>query len=156
MKIPRVYLDTSVIGSCFDDEFQVWSNALFQDLRKEKIIAVTSFLVAAEINDAPEMVKEKYQQLLKNKTEVIKENEDSELLLNSYLKHCILPQRFIDDMNHIALATVACVDMLVSWNFKHIVRYDKIRLFKAVNIENGYKTIEIFSPREVTDYGKEI
>lgn len=57
MKIPRVYLDTSVIGGCFDDEFQVYSNALFHDLEKEKLKAVTSFLVAAEISDAPEMVR---------------------------------------------------------------------------------------------------
>lgn len=77
-------------------------------------------------------------------------------MLDSYLKHNILSERFIDDMKHIALATAACVDMLVSWNFKHIVRYDKIRLFNAVNIENGFKTLEIFSPREVTSYGKEI
>jgi hypothetical protein len=49
---------------------------------------------------------------------------------------------------------VAEVDMLVSWNFKHIVRFDKIRLFNAVNQECGYKTIEIYSPREVTTYGE--
>ncbi len=156
MKIPRVYLDTSVIGGCFDNEFMVWSNALFEDLRNEKIKAVTSFLVAAEIADAPEMVKEKYRQLLGCNIEVINKNGKSNCLLNSYLQHNILSQRFVDDMNHIALATIACVDMLVSWNFKHIVRYDKIRLFNAVNIENGYKTIEIFSPREVTNYGKEL
>jgi len=156
MKIPRVYFDTSVIGGCFDDEFKLWSNTLFEDLRKEKIKAVTSFLVAAEITDAPEIVKEKYRQILNCNTEIINQNGNSNLLLDSYLRHNILSQRFIDDMNHIVLATVACVDMLVSWNFKHIVRYDKIRLFNAVNIENGFKTIEIFSPREVADYGKEI
>jgi predicted nucleic acid-binding protein len=156
MRIPKVYFDTSVIGGCFDDEFKLWSDALFEDLKKEKIKAVTSFLVAAEIADAPEVVKEKYRQLLNCNTEIINQNGNSSLLLDSYLKHNILSQRFIDDMNHIAIATLACVDMLVSWNFKHIVRYDKIRLFNAVNIENGYKTIEIFSPREVTCYGKEI
>lgn len=155
MKIPRIYLDTSVIGGCFDYEFQQWSNALFEDMRKEKFRAVISFLVAAEISDAPQKVKEKYQQLLKN-AEIIKENGNTESLLNSYLTHNILPERFIDDMSHIALATAACVDLLVSWNFKHIVRYDKIHLFNAVNIEHGFKTIQIYSPRELTHYGKEI
>ena len=60
-----------------------------------------------------------------------------------------------DDALHIALATIANVDLLVSWNFRHIVRYDKIRLFNSVNIESGYKPIQIYSPREVTSYGKE-
>ena len=44
---------------------------------------------------------------------------------------------------------------LVSWNFRHIVRLDKIRLFNAVNIEQGYKPISIYSPREVISYGQE-
>ena len=55
----------------------------------------------------------------------------------------------------LAIATVAEADLLVSWNFKHIVRFDKIRLFNAVNIEFGYKTLQIFSPREVTIYGQD-
>jgi len=53
---------------------------------------------------------------------------------------------------HIALATVAEVDVLVSWNFKHILHFNKIRMFNAVNLEQGYKQIQIFSPREVTTY----
>jgi len=58
-------------------------------------------------------------------------------------------------MLHIALATIADVDVLVSWNFRHIVRLDQIRLFNAVNIEQGYKTVSIYSPREVISYGQE-
>ena len=58
-------------------------------------------------------------------------------------------------MLHIALATIADVDVLVSWNFRHIVRLDKIRLFNAVNIEQGYKPVSIYSPREVISYEQE-
>lgn len=54
---------------------------------------------------------------------------------------------------HIALTTIAEVDVLVSWNFKHIVHFDKVRMFNAVNIELGYKPLQIYSPRGVTDYG---
>ena len=57
-------------------------------------------------------------------------------------------------MLHIALATVANADLLVSWNFRHIVRVDKIRLFNAVNLEQGYQALSIHSPREVTTYGQ--
>jgi len=43
--------------------------------------------------------------------------------------------------------------MIVSWNFKHIVHYDKIRLYNAVNTLRGYTPIGIYSPWEVADYG---
>ena len=55
-------------------------------------------------------------------------------------------------MLHIAVATIAEVDVLVSWNFRHVVRLDKIRLFNAVNLELGYKPLMIYSPREVITY----
>lgn len=60
----------------------------------------------------------------------------------------------MEDSDHIGLATIAEVDVLVSWNFKHIVHFDKIRLFNAVNIEQGYRPLQIYSPREVTNYGE--
>ena len=55
-------------------------------------------------------------------------------------------------MQHTALATIAGVDAPVSWNFKHIVRLEKIRLFNAVNVESAYRVLSIRSPREVTTY----
>lgn len=67
----------------------------------------------------------------------------------------MLGPRFRNDMLHIALATVAEVDVLVSWNFRHIVRLDKIQQFNGINLELGYKTVAIYSPREVTTYGRE-
>ena len=72
-----------------------------------------------------------------------------------YQERCILTPKFYDDGLHIAVATVGEADVLVSWNFKHIVRFDKIRRFNAVNLEFGYKPLQIFSPREVTTYGRE-
>jgi hypothetical protein len=62
----------------------------------------------------------------------------------------VLGARFRDDMLHTALATIAEVDVLVSWNFRHVVRLDKIRLFNAVNLEMGYKLLTIYPPLEVT------
>lgn len=75
--------------------------------------------------------------------------------MEEYQKRSILSSNFYGDGLHIALATVAEADLLVSWSFKHIVRFDKIRLFNAVNIEFGYKPLQIFSPREVTTDGQE-
>ena len=60
--------------------------------------------------------------------------------------------KFYDDMLHIALATIAKIDIVVCWNFKHIVHFDKIRQFNGVNMEQGYSTLQIYSPREVANY----
>lgn len=76
-------------------------------------------------------------------------------MAEAYEKNKILTPKFMEDMIHIALATVANVDVVVSWNFKHIVHLDKIRLFNAVNLKMGYKELEIYSPREVTNYEEE-
>lgn len=76
-------------------------------------------------------------------------------LADVYQRRQILTTKFYDDSLHIAVATVAEVDLLVSWNFKHIVHFNKIRLFNGVNLELGYKPIQIYSPREVTNYGEE-
>jgi hypothetical protein len=151
----RIYLDTSVIGGCFDPEFRVWSESLVEDFRQGRYIAVVSDITAAEVAPAPDFVKALHHELLSLPTELIRVDEEAVSLLQGYVERSVLGQRFINDMLHIALATIAEVDVLVSWNFKHIVRLDKIRLFNAVNIEQGYKPLTIYSPREVISHATE-
>jgi len=155
MKIQRIYIDTSVIGGCFDDEFAEWSNGLIADFRMGIFRPLISEVVAAEIEEAPESVQSIYAELASLDAEVLTVDENALALADEYRERGILTPNFYDDGLHIALATVAEADLLVSWNFKHIVRFDKIRLFNAVNIEYGYKSLQIFSPREVTTYGRE-
>jgi hypothetical protein len=150
MKIQRVYVDTSVIGGCFDPEFEKWSNGLMQDFREGAFKPVFSQVLEAEIQDAPEAVQGLYAELLGLNPEIIEVNEAALELAEVYQQRNILTPNFYDDGLHIALATIAEADVLVSWNFKHIVRWDKIRLFNAVNLEYGYKPLQIYSPREVT------
>lgn len=152
MKIPRIYIDTSVIGGCFDDEFNVWSNALFDDLRKGLFKPMISSVVVEEIEGALEVVRKQYDELLKIGVSILTPDKQSFELIRHYEEHEIIPIQFRNDMLHIAVATIAEADILVSWNFKHIVRYDKIQQFNAVNIENGYRAIAIYSPREVSYY----
>lgn len=90
--------------------------------------------------------------MLEYDPEILEITEPALELSEKYLKRKILIPKFRDDALHIALASLANVDVLVSWNFRHIVHYDKIRLFNAVSIENGLKSIDIYSPREVTNY----
>ncbi len=155
MKIPRIYVDTSVIGGCFDSEFAIWSNGLIKDIRLGLFEGITSEIVAAEIGNAPTQVRIKYQEFLEYDTVVLPVTDEALILVEAYINHNILPVKFVNDMFHIAIATVANIDILVSWNFTHIVRYDKIVSFNAVNLEYGYKTLAIYSPREVTRYEKD-
>ena len=154
MRAQRIYIDTSVIGGCFDAEFSAWSLGLFKDFRLGTYRPVVSAIVAAEVAEAPERVREKYAELVGLGAEVLEVDEAVLLLADTYQQRKILTPKFYDDGLHIALATAAEVDVLVSWNFKHIVHYEKIRLFTAVNLELGYKPLQIYSPREVTHYGE--
>lgn len=147
----KIYLDTSVIGGCFDAEFKIWSNNLVSDIKKGIFIPVLSDVVGTEIESAPENIKIKYAEILQYNSIFLEINEEAINLAKEYQKRGILPGKYFEDGLHIAVATINKVDMLVSWNFKHIVRFDKIRLFNAVNLELGYKTIEIYSPMEVTN-----
>lgn len=154
MKKLRVYLDTSVIGGCFDPEFAVWSNALVADFKARRFLPTVSELVAAEVEVAPAEIRAKFDAVLELGAELLRVDREALDLAAEYSRHGILPPRFRNDLLHIAMATVADVDVLVSWNFKHIVRLEKIRLYSAVNLEAGYKPLQIYSPREVASYGE--
>ena len=152
MKKLRIYIDTSVIGGCFDEEFSKWSNALMKDFKLENFQPIVSEIVAIEIAKAPHNVRNKYSEVLGYGAEQLNVDEEVDILSEAYEKAEILTPKFMEDMIHIALATVANVDIVVSWNFRHIVRFDKIRQFNAVNLRMGYKELEIYSPREVANY----
>jgi hypothetical protein len=111
-----------------------------------------SDIVAAEVRKAPPEV----QDLLSNGTtfvwEDVSETAESLALAHSYVQAGILSAKWLDDCRHVAVATVCDVDMIVSWNFRHIVHFDKIRAFNGVNLATGYRQIDIRSPREVIRY----
>jgi predicted nucleic acid-binding protein len=152
MRILRVYIDTSVIGGCFDPEFSLWSNRLVKDFHDGRFLPVVSSVVATELELAPEQVRAKFEELLRLESDFLELTEEFVNLAEVYSDHGALPPRFRNDLLHIALAAVANVDVLVSWNFKHIVRLEKIRIFNAVNLELGYKSLQIHSPQEVASY----
>ena len=156
MKTPRVYVDTSVIGGCFDPEFAPWSLALMMDFKLGLLRPVVSDIVRLEIAGAPLVVRQQYEELLAQGAEEVPTSEEAANLTAAYAAQQILPIKYVNDARHIALATVAEVDVLVSWYFRHIVHFDKIRLFNAVNLLTGYRPVAIHSPREVTVYGKEL
>lgn len=148
----RIYIDTSVLGGCFDPEFASWSNGLMRDFRAGRLVPVLSDVTAAEVASAPAPVRDLHQEMLGLAGAVLPVTSAVLILVTQYERKKILGAKFRADMQHIALATIADVDALVSWNFKHIVRLEKIRLFNAVNVESGYRVLSIRSPREVTTH----
>jgi len=149
MKRLRIYLDTSVIGGCLDEGFARESLALIDTARRGEMILVVSDLMAAEVRRAPNPVQSIFDGLPFNSTELVERSAESERLRDLYLEEKVVGPGSMDDAHHVAIATVERVDMVVSWNFQHIVHFDKIRGFNAVNLREGYAPIEIRSPREV-------
>lgn len=56
----------------------------------------------------------------------------------------------------LAIATVSNCSLIVSWNFVHIVHFEKIKRYNAVNTLNGYAAIAIHSPQEVIQYEEKV
>lgn len=124
------------------------------DFQNGSFLLLLSELTDAEIQDAPDDVIDIYSEFRKHASGIIEITSEAIELADAYLNHKILTYNFRNDARHIAVASVVGVDLLVSWNFKHIVHFEKIQKFNAVNIELGYKPILIYSPREVTLYGR--
>jgi len=147
--VPRVYIDTSVIGGCLDNEFKEYSNYLFEEFISEKKRLVISDIVLFELEEAPASVKEILNKVPEDNIEYVFLNEESISLSNTYLKEDVIAEGSLSDARHIAIATVERVDVLVSWNFKHIVNLNRIHLINSVNLKLGYPILEIRSPLEV-------
>jgi hypothetical protein len=147
----RIYVDTSVFGGCFDPEFELWSNRLMHLFQIGKYTAVISDISEFELNFAPGHIQHVLTQIPVDNLEIVKLSAEAKTLSDHYLKERIVNKKSLADTQHIAIATINRVDLLVSWNFKHIVNYDKIRLYNAVNLKYGYRILEIRNPRDLTD-----
>jgi predicted nucleic acid-binding protein len=151
MKRTKIYLDTSVIGGVFDVEFQVASKMLFEEIRAGKKIAVISDITISELGKAPTEVQGILRTLPESRFESVTLTDEAVSLAELYLKNKIVTPKYREDALHIALATLSRVDVLVSWNFKHIVNLKRIQGFNAINLKEGYPLLEIRSPLEVLD-----
>lgn len=147
-RIDRVYVDTSVFGGVFDDEFATPSRAFFDMVRSGGVQLVVSALVEDEVARAPSEVSELLDEML-SLADVVRPTDEAVSLMQAYIAADVLSGRWQDDALHVALATVSGCKLIVSWNFKHIVNYRRIPKYNAVNALNGYAAIAIHSPSEV-------
>jgi predicted nucleic acid-binding protein len=149
-KAMSLFLDTSVIGGYFDKEFEQDTYLLFEKIKAGEYTAFISTSVMTELKKAPEKVRNVLEELDCELIEVIPEYE---ALADEYIKEKVVGETSRDDCIHIATATINNIDVLVSWNFKHIVNIQRIRGYNSVNMNNGYKQLEIRTPKEVMVYG---
>jgi len=151
----RIYIDTSVVGGFFDDEFKEATMGLFQRLERKEIIFIISDLLDLELIDAPERVRLLLQKYSLDNFERVHLTPEAIKLADAYILEKVVGKTSIEDCRHIALATISRVDVLASWNFKHIVNLDRIKGYNSVNLKLGYPIIEIRSPKDLVNYGDE-
>lgn len=145
----RLYTDTSVIGGCLDEEFSEFSLKLIDEFKTGSKIINISDLTLEELENAPSEVREVLKQIPNENIEYLSLNEEAIILAERYIKEKIVSSKYLLDAQHIAIATINRSDVLVSWNFKHIVNLRRIHLYNSINLKYGYPLIEIRSPREV-------
>ena len=151
--IQRFYIDTSVVGGYFDEEFKEATQGLFQRLENGEIIFVISNLLDLELIDAPKNVRELLLKYSADKFEKVSLTEEAIKLADTYIAEKVVGKTSLEDCRHIALATINRVDVLASWNFKHIVNLEKIKGYNSVNLRLGYQILEIRSPKDLIKYG---
>jgi predicted nucleic acid-binding protein len=145
----RVYVDTSVFGSVHDAAFAEASHQFFEWVRSGRIVVLVSERVVDEIGRAPLQVRTVLEGLGVESVEQVVVDEDVLALREAYIAAAVVGRTCEVDATHVAAATVARADAIVSWNFRHIVRLDRIKGFHRVNLQEGYGIIGIVSPQEV-------
>lgn len=151
----RIYADTSVIGGCLDMEFAEASRRLIDAFKRDEVTLVLSSLTSLETQNAPAAVKAVLEEVPEAHREYIDMTEEATTLAQNYIDSRVIGAANYVDAQHIAIATVSRVDVLVSWNFRHIVNLQRIHGYNSVNLRAGYPLLEIRSPKEVIDYEEE-
>lgn len=145
----KIYADTSTIGGCFDKEFKEWSNQLFDEFKNGTELLMLSDLTLQELELARDQVRNKVNEVPKSNIIPIGITDEAIHLAETYIVDGALTNKSYNDALHIALATIFNADVLASWNFKHIVNLERIRLYNSINLRLGYKILEIRTPREI-------
>lgn len=147
----RVYLDTSIISYLDQQDMpdkMKETKSMWEILKSNKFQVIISDLVLREIDECNE---EKKQILLSYLNEIDYEicTIDSEVdeLANIIIEEGILRPKSLDDATHIAVAILSNANMILSWNFKHLVNYNTINGIRQICFKkNLNRIIDIYSP----------
>ncbi|MFM2048960.1 MAG: hypothetical protein RI955_1508 [Bacteroidota bacterium] len=144
----RIYIDTSVVGGYFDEEFEIATKLLFERIVNRDFIIYFSEVNETELSLAPQHIQDVKKIIPADCYHYLNLDEEAKSLAQSYIDEKALGKASLNDAYHIAIASVNRLDCLVSWNFKHIVNFDKIKLFNSINLKLGYPLIDIRTPSE--------
>jgi predicted nucleic acid-binding protein len=148
----RIYVDTSVIGGYFDNEFEEATKRLFDRIVNKDFDVYFSEVNETELSLAPKHIQDLKKFIPTECYKYIEISEEVKALAETYILEKALGKASMNDAYHIALASVNRLDCLVSWNFKHIVNFDKIKLFNSINLKLSYPLIDIRTPLEFLKY----
>ena len=150
--VKKIYLDTSVFGGYFDAEFQDETKPFFDKLIRDKIKIIVSEILELELYKAPDIIIDLYESIPDELIKRVELTDEIKYLADRYILEKVVGKTSTADCRHIAVATVHKVDVLASWNFKHIVNLERIRGYNAINFREGYQMTEIRTPNEIFDY----
>jgi len=122
----RVYADTSVFGGCLDEEFAEDSQAFFDEISGGRFTLVMASVTLRELLDAPEDVRQILASMSAESVENFADCPEIVELRDAYIEAGVVGPGSLEDAEHVAAASVADVDMIVSWNFRHIVHFEKM------------------------------
>lgn len=154
MRVPRVYLETTMFNYYFEKERDAHEDTvkLFNEIKAGKYQAFTSAYTIQELMKAPDEKQNLMLNLISEYNIVILDNsEEAEKLALNYQQQGVIPLGSTVDAQHIAIAAVNDLDMVLSLNFKHIVRKRTVTMTGLINANLGYRQVEIHSPMEVVD-----
>jgi predicted nucleic acid-binding protein len=145
----RLYLDTSVFSAYYDERTpeRMWMTRNFWQIL-DNHERLCSELTVEELNQAHSDLREKLLALTQNFT-ILKLTEEMKKLAERYVEEGVVPSKYFADALHIAAAVLGNADILVSWNFKHLVKRTTRLLVNYINIKEGLRMIEILAPPEV-------
>lgn len=153
MPIPTLYLDTSVLGGYFDDEWKLPTKVLWKQMEEGRYRFVTSSVAVDEVSGAPERVRKLFNETFPPET-VLAVTAETEQLAMAYMSNAVVTPRYSDDARHVAACTIARIDYMVSRNFKYLVNIQREKGFNAVNLLQGYRSVRIVNPLQLI-YGNE-
>jgi len=151
MRRTRAYVDTSVFGGMADEEFADATRRFFDRVHRGEFVVMVSQVTVDELTSAPEEVQQVLKDLPAGSLVEVEADHEAIALAQAYLDAGILTKSSMADAIHVAAATVARADVIVSWNFRHIVNYDRIHKYNGVNSLKGYPPVEIHSPLEMSN-----
>lgn len=146
----RIYVDTSVFGGAFDDQFAMSSRLFLDQVKQGRYFILISAVTFDELQVTPDQVRQLIEGMPASSLEEIAIDQEVIKLAQAYIAAGALGPTMEIDALHVAATTVAKADVILSWNFKHIVNFDRILKFNGVNMMNGYSQIPIHSPLEMT------